>query len=67
MTDVQGDTIVCIFAAWFLSVQVMMTLALVVSIVTCGLCILGMLNFCPPHRAGIAQFTNAILMFSTGK
>lgn len=56
-----------VFSAWFLAVQVMMTLAMIVSVVTVILCILGILNFCPPHRASVAQLTNSILMFSSCK
>lgn len=51
---------------WFLAVQIMMTLNLVVSLVTSVLCLLGILNFCPPHRASVAQLTNAILIFTAG-
>ncbi|KAH3710097.1 uncharacterized protein LOC127857627 [Dreissena polymorpha] len=52
--------------AWFLAVQVMMTLALILSLVTAILCLLGILNFCPDHRVSVAQLTNSILMFITG-
>ena len=56
-----------LFSGWFLAVQVMMTLNLILSLVTCLLCLLGILNFCPAHRRSIAQLTNAILIFSCGK
>lgn len=50
---------------WLLAVQIMMTLALILTLVTAVLCVLGILNFCPPHRASVAQLTNSILMFSS--
>ncbi|KAL4217953.1 hypothetical protein ACF0H5_022692 [Mactra antiquata] len=50
---------------WFLAVQIMMTLAMVLTFVTSILCLLGILNFCPPHRASVAQLTNSLLMFAS--
>lgn len=52
--------------AWFLAVQIMMTLTLILTLVTSLLCLLGILNFCPPHRASVAQMTNSVLMFTSG-
>ncbi|WAR16794.1 hypothetical protein MAR_031388 [Mya arenaria] len=51
---------------WFVAVQVMMTLSMVLTLVTSILCLLGILNFCPPQRRPMVQLINSILMFASG-